>query len=147
MAVCTTRRAHAGSTLEGRSFDLRLFVRSPPPPLPPFTLSLPWRVVQSGNYGCVAQLKLTRIFPPTAHPWHVPLSDAATIIFLFLCRFFDGKARLFPGCAFVVGADTAKRVVDPKYYGNSQVCSYTRVTCVNSLPAAPFSSHCAFLSE
>ncbi|CAM9987526.1 unnamed protein product, partial [Laminaria digitata] len=31
------------------------------------------------------------------------------------------KARLFPGCAFVVGADTAKRVVDPKYYGNSQV--------------------------
>eukprot|EP00904_Undaria_pinnatifida_P000511 jgi/Undpi1/10460/HiC_scaffold_29.g12910.m1 len=34
---------------------------------------------------------------------------------------FSQKARLFPGCAFVVGADTAKRVVDPKYYGNSQV--------------------------
>jgi hypothetical protein len=30
-------------------------------------------------------------------------------------RFID-KARLFPGCAFVVGYDTAKRLVDPKYY-------------------------------
>ncbi|CAM9594504.1 unnamed protein product [Ectocarpus fasciculatus] len=31
------------------------------------------------------------------------------------------QARLFPGCAFVVGADTAKRIIDPRYYGNSQV--------------------------
>ncbi|CAM9743791.1 unnamed protein product [Ectocarpus sp. 6 AP-2014] len=34
---------------------------------------------------------------------------------------FSEKARLFPGCAFVVGADTAKRIIDPRYYGNSQV--------------------------
>ncbi|CAM9210280.1 unnamed protein product [Scytosiphon promiscuus] len=34
---------------------------------------------------------------------------------------FSQKARLFPGCAFVVGADTAKRIIDPRYYGNSQV--------------------------
>eukprot|EP00903_Cladosiphon_okamuranus_P013749 g12799.t2 len=33
---------------------------------------------------------------------------------------FSQKARLFPGCAFVVGADTAKRIIDPRYYGNSQ---------------------------
>eukprot|EP00752_Nemacystus_decipiens_P018478 g16568.t1 len=34
---------------------------------------------------------------------------------------FSQKARLFPGCSFVVGADTAKRIIDPRYYGNSQV--------------------------
>jgi hypothetical protein len=30
---------------------------------------------------------------------------------------FAGKSRLFPGCTFVVGADTAARVVQPRYYG------------------------------
>ena len=43
------------------------------------------------------------------------------------------KARLFPGCAFVVGADTAKRVVDPKYYGNSQVSQPTAATALLDL--------------
>jgi nicotinic acid mononucleotide adenylyltransferase len=33
-------------------------------------------------------------------------------------RFLE-KARLFPGCAFVIGADTAKRLLDTKYYGSS----------------------------
>ena len=27
------------------------------------------------------------------------------------------KARLFPGCTFVVGHDTARRIVDPRFYG------------------------------
>ena len=30
---------------------------------------------------------------------------------------FTGKARLFPGCTFVVGADTAERIVDARFYG------------------------------
>jgi hypothetical protein len=30
------------------------------------------------------------------------------------------KARLFPGCAFVIGWDTAVRLVDPRYYGGSE---------------------------
>lgn len=30
---------------------------------------------------------------------------------------FPQKARLFPGCAFVIGYDTAVRVVAPRYYG------------------------------
>ena len=30
---------------------------------------------------------------------------------------FEAKAELFPGAAFVVGWDTAIRVIDPKYYG------------------------------
>ncbi|HEX5690869.1 MAG TPA: hypothetical protein VFX76_12740 [Roseiflexaceae bacterium] len=30
---------------------------------------------------------------------------------------FVGKAKLFPGCAFAIGYDTAVRLVDPRYYG------------------------------
>ena len=30
---------------------------------------------------------------------------------------FEKKAELFPGAAFVLGWDTAVRVIDPKYYG------------------------------
>ena len=32
---------------------------------------------------------------------------------------FVEKCRLFPGCVFVIGADTAPRVVDPRYYDGS----------------------------
>lgn len=35
------------------------------------------------------------------------------------------QARLFPGCAFVVGADTAKRIIDPRYYEDSEVQVFT----------------------
>ena len=31
--------------------------------------------------------------------------------------FFAGKARLFPNSVMVVGADTAVRLIDAKYYG------------------------------
>ena len=41
------------------------------------------------------------------HPVYV--SRAAT---------FRMKAALFPGCVFVVGADTAARLVSPRYYGD-----------------------------
>lgn len=30
---------------------------------------------------------------------------------------YSGKARLFPGCTFVIGYDTAARLFDPRYYG------------------------------
>lgn len=33
---------------------------------------------------------------------------------------FREKARLFGGTTFVVGADTAERIVQPRYYGNSE---------------------------
>jgi nicotinamide mononucleotide (NMN) deamidase PncC len=33
---------------------------------------------------------------------------------------FLEKARLFPGAMFVVGADTAERIVEPRYYGDSE---------------------------
>ena len=34
--------------------------------------------------------------------------------------FFADKARLFPGAVFVVGADTADRIVAPRYYRSAQ---------------------------
>ncbi len=33
---------------------------------------------------------------------------------------YHKKAALFPGCAFVIGWDTAVRLVDPRYYGGGQ---------------------------
>lgn len=33
---------------------------------------------------------------------------------------FDGKARLFPGCDFAIGYDTAARVIEPRYYGSDR---------------------------
>ena len=33
---------------------------------------------------------------------------------------FQKKTRLFPGCTFVLGWDTAVRLVDPKYYGGDE---------------------------
>ena len=33
---------------------------------------------------------------------------------------FVQKAQLFPGCVFVVGADTLRRILDPKYYGGRE---------------------------
>eukprot|EP00466_Bigelowiella_natans_P002929 jgi/Bigna1/86574/estExt_fgenesh1_pg.C_110250 len=51
-------------------------------------------------------------------PWPVVLSTSSL---------FSEKAKLFPGCWFVVGADTAIRIVDPKYYGNSKLAMYTAI--------------------
>jgi hypothetical protein len=33
---------------------------------------------------------------------------------------FHEKARLFPGCTFLIGWDTAVRLVEPRYYGNDE---------------------------
>ena len=33
---------------------------------------------------------------------------------------FYEKARMLPGCTFVIGVDTMRRVIDPNYYGNSR---------------------------
>lgn len=49
----------------------------------------------------------------TSFAWQAPLllSRAAT---------FSEKAELFPGVVFVVGADTAERIVQPRFYGDSE---------------------------
>ncbi len=46
-----------------------------------------------------------------ARKWPVELTRAPT---------FVEKSRLFPGTTFVIGADTAERLVAPKYYGDDE---------------------------
>lgn len=41
-------------------------------------------------------------------------------VWLTRCPTFAEKARLFPGVVFVVGADTAARIVQPRFYGDSE---------------------------
>mmetsp|Transcript_28355 Transcript_28355/g.39430 ORF Transcript_28355/g.39430 Transcript_28355/m.39430 type:complete len:195 (-) Transcript_28355:208-792(-) len=43
------------------------------------------------------------------------------------CSLFTEKSKLFPGCWFVVGADTAIRIVNPKYYGNDKWAMFQAV--------------------
>lgn len=43
---------------------------------------------------------------------------------------FVQKASLFPGAVFVVGADTAMRVVDPRYYDNDPAQMHTALTLI-----------------
>ena len=38
---------------------------------------------------------------------------------------FHKKAQLFPGCRFVLGWDTATRLIQPRYYGDSESAMLT----------------------
>jgi len=49
----------------------------------------------------------------TQFDWRAP-------VWLTRAPTYREKAELFPGCVFVVGADTAARVVQPRFYSNSQ---------------------------
>lgn len=48
-----------------------------------------------------------------------PFAGAATLV-VTRAPTFHQKAALFPGCTFVVGLDTAARLVDPRYYGGDE---------------------------
>jgi hypothetical protein len=67
------------------------------------------------------ELSLANVDKPDLKPWDVrqrltPFAGRAEVWITRAARFTD-KASLFPGTIFVVGADTALRIVDPKYYG------------------------------
>jgi hypothetical protein len=49
--------------------------------------------------------------------------DQAAVWLTRAPRFVE-KAALFPGATFVVGVDTALRIVDPRYYGNDPAQMY-----------------------
>jgi hypothetical protein len=49
----------------------------------------------------------------TQFAWRAP-------VWLTRAPTYAEKAELFPGCTFVVGADTAARIVQPRFYGNSE---------------------------
>ncbi len=46
---------------------------------------------------------------------------------------FYEKARLMPGCTFIIGFDTLVRLVDPKYYGGSQANMFSAFLEMKSL--------------
>lgn len=46
---------------------------------------------------------------------------------------FVDKARLFPGTTFVIGYDTAARILDPRFYNNSEVEMKTSLEAIGSL--------------
>ena len=46
---------------------------------------------------------------------------------------FSQKARMFPGCTFVIGWDTAARLIDPRYYGGSEAEMVTALVEMRSL--------------
>jgi hypothetical protein len=45
--------------------------------------------------------------------------DAADAVWLTRAPLFTGKAELFPGATFLVGADTLLRIAHPRYYGGN----------------------------
>ena len=61
--------------------------------------------------------------------WRVVLTRAS--------RFYE-KASLLPGCTFVIGWDTAIRLVDTRYYGNDEVAMLSALSHIRA-------SGCRFL--
>jgi nicotinamide mononucleotide (NMN) deamidase PncC len=47
-------------------------------------------------------------------------------------RTFDEKSKLFPGCWFVVGIDTLKRIAAPDYYGNDESAALAAIARIAS---------------
>ena len=59
-------------------------------------------------------------------------SGAASVVVTRAPTFYE-KARLLPGCTFVIGTDTLTRVVDPKYYGNSAAAMVSAIMEIRSM--------------
>jgi len=56
--------------------------------------------------------------------------DSSSCVAVTKAPLFVQKARLFPHSAFIIGADTAQRLVDPKYYNQSEfemVCALSEI--------------------
>ncbi len=78
--------------------------------------------------GCPVDVEIT-----IQHPDKPPL-DYETIrrrveqfaglasVWLTRAATFEEKSRLFPGAVFIVGADTVRRIADPRYYGGTAQC-------------------------
>ena len=56
--------------------------------------------------------------------WRVVLTRAS--------RFYE-KASLLPGCTFVIGWDTAIRLVDPSYYGDDEGAMLSALSSIRSV--------------
>jgi len=59
-------------------------------------------------------------------------------VLVSLAPLFSQKSALYPNSTFVIGYDTACRLVDPKYYGNDQKAMFTSLKEIES-------NNCGFL--
>ena len=62
------------------------------------------------------EAEVRRLIPQFQGRWHLVLTRAPT---------FREKAALFPGCTFVIGWDTAVRLVHPRYYGGREAAMHS----------------------
>lgn len=75
---------------------------------------------RNADKGALDRDELSRRVEQFATVRLAPELPAGAPLALTRARLFAEKASLFPGCTFVVGADTAARLVDPKYYADSE---------------------------
>jgi nicotinamide mononucleotide (NMN) deamidase PncC len=104
-------------------------------PTPAIVMAGSFNPLHEGHRG-LAALALGRVGAPAAFELTVvnadkpPLSEAETRrragqfawkapLWLTRAATFEQKAHLFPGAVFVVGVDTAARIVQPRFYGGS----------------------------
>lgn len=82
--------------------------------------------VASGMMGCPAAFEITVVnadkppLPEAEIEQRVSQFAGQAPVWLTRAPRFTDKASLFPGCTFVVGADTAARIVQPRFYEDSQ---------------------------
>jgi hypothetical protein len=104
------------------------------PPLPVAVLSGSFNPLHRGHTALAAaaarhlgvpvafELSVTNADKPDLAPEEVARRLArfvgAAPVWVTRAATFEAKADLFPGAAFVLGHDTATRLIDPKYYGH-----------------------------
>jgi hypothetical protein len=117
-------------------------------PRPILMLSGAFNPVHEGHWGMAAaarrltghpvafELSVTNVDKPPLPPaeirrrlqqftWRVP-------VWLTRAPTFAEKAALFPGAVFIVGADTAARIVAPRYYEHSEEQMVQALNCLGS---------------
>ena len=70
------------------------------------------------------EISITNVDKPPLEPEEVrqrvaQVAGRADVVVTRAPVFYE-KARILPGCTFVIGVDTMRRLVDPKYYGGSR---------------------------
>ncbi len=54
-------------------------------------------------------------------------------VFITRAMTFERKARLFPGAILVIGADTAERLLSPRYYESDEARMYSSLVTIRNL--------------